>query len=151
MTNLPVDPMQTYALPPAALEGVRSRRIVAWLIDIVAIAALTWLFGLLMVVLSLPTFGVSFALAPLLAFVGVFYSGLTVSGSGCGTWGMQAMGLQATGRDGSRLDFIVAAGHALLFYLLTPVFTVVSLFNAEKRTLHDFLTGVVITRRPPAA
>lgn len=149
MTGLPAHPVSLDLLPAAALTGVRSRRVVAWMIDIVIIAALTWLFGLLMVLLSLPTFGFSFALAPLLAFVGVFYSGLTVSGAGRGTWGMRALDLQATARDGSRLDFIIAAGHALLFYLLTPFFAVIALFNPEKRTLHDFLTGVIVTRRPP--
>ncbi|HRJ68389.1 MAG TPA: RDD family protein [Beijerinckiaceae bacterium] len=149
MTSVPSVPPQAGVLPGAALDGVRSRRIVAWMIDFVIICALMWLFGLIMVVLSLPTFGVSFALAPLIAFVGVFYSGLTVSGRGRGTWGMRALDLQVTARDGSRVDFIVAAGHALLFYLLTPFFTLLSLFNAEKRTLHDFLTGVIVTRRPP--
>jgi len=148
MSGLPAYPVPADSLPAAALDAVRSRRIVAWMIDIVIIAMLTWMFGLLMVVLSLPTFGFSFTLAPLLAFIGVFYSGLTVSGQGRGTWGMRVLDLQATTREGNRLDFIIAAGHALLFYLLTPVFTIIALFNPEKRTLHDFLTGVIVTRRP---
>jgi uncharacterized RDD family membrane protein YckC len=53
-------------------------------------------------------------------------------------------------RTGARLDFITAAGHALIFWLTAPLVfapSLLALFNAEKRTLHDYLTGALFTRR----
>lgn len=150
-SNVPAFPPRQLALPPEALSGVRTRRVFAWMVDAVIVTGLTWLAGLVMVLLALPTIGFSFAAAPLLAFVGVFYAGLTMSGRGMSTWGQRMLGLMASTRSGERLDFITAAAHALIFWLTAPVFfapALIAFFNEEKRTLHDYLTGVIFTRRP---
>lgn len=143
-TNAPQPRMEiTYAM----LAGVRTHRLLAYCIDFLVICILSWIVGLFMVLTAFATNGNSFAFVPLLPLIGVFYSGLTVSSSWMGTLGMIATRLKATDLNGNRLDFIVAAGHALLFYLFTPFLVVVSLFSPEKRTLHDYFTGVIITRR----
>jgi len=52
--------------------------------------------------------------------------------------------------DGSRVSFLNAAVHAVLFYvswMFPPVF-LVSLLSNDKRCLHDILAGVIVTRRP---
>jgi hypothetical protein len=57
------------------------------------------------------------------------------------------MDLEMRLTDSARVPFLNAA--AVLFYVSTmfpPVF-LVSLVSANKRCLHDMLTGVVITRR----
>jgi len=140
-----------YAAPTFSLDNVRTLRAVAFLIDLVAVACLAWLLGLVMVVFAIPTYGASFLLAPLVQLTGLFYSGVTLSGRGQGTWGMRAVGLKATDMQGQRLGFIVGAGHATLFWLsagwLTAALIAVSFFNADKRALHDLVTGVIISRR----
>lgn len=153
MTNIPV--VRADAAPMFNLANVRTLRCIAFLIDGAVVVCLWWLMGALMVALAIPTYGGSFALAPLMSLVGVFYSGLTVSGARMSTWGMRAVGLHLTDLSGRRVGFVIAAGHALIFWLattlswgvITGAMLGVSLLNAEKRTAHDLLTGVIVSRR----
>jgi len=148
------------AVPPTTTvrfdtSNVRTLRTFAFLIDAVIIAILWWIAGFIMVALAFQTYGAAFGLAPLVSLIGVFYSGFTVSGRGMGTWGMRAMGLKVTDMQGNRVGFIIAAGHALIFWLatgtssglLTLLVLGISFFNADKRAGHDLLTGVIISKR----
>jgi uncharacterized RDD family membrane protein YckC len=138
------------SLPPQALAGVRSRRIMALGLDfiIVSVLSLVIWFGLLILTLGLSLFFVP----PLFPLVAFFYNGLTVSGWRMATPGMSALDLEMRRTDGSRVPFLNAAVHAVLFYLswmFPPVF-LVSLLSSDKRCLHDILAGVIVTRRPHA-
>lgn len=136
-------------LPAAALAGVRLRRIFALALDLLLVSILCFL---LWVALAFVTFGLSlFVLPPLFPVVAFFYNGLTISGPAMATPGMSAMGLEMRLTDGTRVPFLNAAVHAVLFYvssMFPPVF-LVSLINANKRCLHDMLTGVIVVRRLP--
>lgn len=151
--NVPV--VQNAPIQRFDVGNVRVLRSVAFLIDACVIAVLWWIAGLIMVVLAIPTYGAAFGLAPLVSLIGVFYSGFTISGRGTGTWGMRMMGLKVTDMAGNRVGFIIAAGHALLFWLATSssagIITLailgISFFNAEKRAGHDLLSGVILSRR----
>ena len=124
--------------PPSAtrqlgkLDGVRTRRVIAFLIDACFIFAIAAVLMLAMLLLAIPTFGVTFAFMPLIPFVGVIYNGLTISGPKMSTWGMRMQGLMLTHRDGTRVDFIFAAGHALLFWLSNGILTPVILLQTPK-------------------
>lgn len=134
-------------LPAAAFSGVRTRRLMALGLDLVLVS-----IGVLAlaIVLALPTLGLSLFLIPtLFPILAFFYNGFTVSGPGMGTWGMQIMDVEMGMTDGSRVHFITAGVHAVLFYVSTmfpPVF-LVSLLADDKRCLHDMLADVVVTRR----
>src|ERR1700730_4975617 len=134
-------------LPVEALASVRSRRIVALFFDLIFVSFLSFALWLALVVL---TFGLSlFILPPLFPIVAFFYNGLTVSGYRMATPGMRAMDLEMRLTDGARVPFLIAAVHAVLFYVSTmfpPVF-LVSLLSANKRCLHDMLAGIVVIRR----
>ncbi len=134
-------------LPGAVLAGVRTRRIAAFVFDLILVSILCFA---LYVALAFLTFGFSlFVLPPLFPIVAFFYNGLTISGPGMATPGMRAMDLEVRLMDGGRVPFLNAAAHAVLFYVSTmflPVF-LVSLFSANKRCLHDMIAGVVIIRR----
>lgn len=138
-------------LPVGALAGVRKRRILAVLLDLVVVSMLSvglWLFLLVV------TFGLSlFVLPPLFPFVAFFYNGLSVSGRAMATPGMRLMGLQMRlDATGQRVPFIYAAVHAVMFYvswMFPPVF-ILSLFTEDKRCLHDIFSGVIFVRRLPA-
>jgi uncharacterized RDD family membrane protein YckC len=135
-------------LPRAALEGVRTRRVVALVLDLVLVSILSLALWMALLILTL---GVSvLILPPLFPFVAFFYNGLTVSSWKMATPGMRAMDLEMRLIDGERTPFLNAAAHAVLFYVSTmfpPVF-LVSLFAEGKRCLHDILAGVIVTRRP---
>lgn len=136
------------SLPPEALAGVRTRRILALGVDFIIVSILSfviWL-GLLIVTLGLSLL----VLPPLFPLVAFFYNGLSVSGPRMGTPGMNAFDLEMRCMDGSRVPFLNAAVHAVLFYIswmFPPVF-LVSLLSSDKRCLHDMLAGVIVTRRP---
>jgi uncharacterized RDD family membrane protein YckC len=139
-------PAEPY-LPAGALAGVRTRRIAALFFDLILISILSILFWIALFVL---TFGLSLLiLPPLFPAVAFFYNGLTVSGYRMATPGMAAMDLEMRLIEGTRVPFLNAAVHAVLFYVSTmfpPVF-LVSLLSPRKRCLHDMIAGVIITRR----
>ena len=134
-------------LPAAALAGVRTRRMMAVMFDLIVVGLLA---ALIWIVLGVLSFGLLwFILPPLFPIIAFFYNGLTVSGYRMATPGMRAMDLEMRLTDGSRVPFINAAVHAVLFYVswMFPPILIVSLLDGQKRCLHDMLAGVVITRR----
>jgi uncharacterized RDD family membrane protein YckC len=131
-----------------ALSGVRTRRIVAFFLDLVLVSILAMALWFALLILTL---GFSLLLLPpIYPLVAFFYNGLTVSGRKMATPGMRVMDLEMRMHDsGARVPFIHAAAHALFFYLswmLPPLF-LVPLVDAEKRCLHDMLAGVLFVRR----
>jgi uncharacterized RDD family membrane protein YckC len=138
-----------YGLPARdALEGVRTRRLMALAFDFVIVSVIASLIYVLLFVLTL---GLSFFfLPPLWPIVAFFYSGVTMSGSRHATPGMRAMDLEVRMfGTGTPVPFLNAAAHGAFFYLswfLPPVF-LVTLVDTEKRFLHDILSVVIVTRR----
>ncbi len=139
-------------LPERAVEGVRKRRILAIGFDLVFITLIVAALFVVLSVLGIVTFGLTWLLIPpLFPVVALLYNGLTISGARRATPGMRLMDLEMRLTDGARTPFLNAAVHAVLFYLswtiLTPLVLVVSLVSRNKRCLHDMLSGVVVTRR----
>ena len=131
-----------------ALAGVRTRRVLAFCVDVVVVTMLTLAVWF---VLGLLTLGVAwFILPPLFPIMAFLYNGISVSGRNMGTLGMRMFDLEVRmAEDGARVPFINAAAQALLYYVswfFPPVF-IVTLFDAEKRYLHDILAQVVFVRR----
>jgi uncharacterized RDD family membrane protein YckC len=134
-------------LPPQALASVRTRRIIALFIDLILVCMLTFA---LWIALAFLTFGLSLiAFPPLFPAVAFFYNGLMVSGEGMATRGMRAMELEVRMMNGTRVPFLNAAVHAVLFYVSTMVMPIffVSLVSTNKRCLHDMIAGVIVIRR----
>lgn len=139
-------------LPARALDGVRTRRMLAILFDLIFITIIVAVAFVFLLVLGVLTFGLTWMVIPFLyPVVALFYNGLTISGQNRATPGMRMMDLEMRLTDGYRVPFIYAAVHAVLFYLswtiLTPLILLVSLVARNKRCLHDMLAGVVVTRR----
>lgn len=138
--------------PPGALEDVRTRRVLALLIDLLLMTVTAMGFFVVLLVLGVVTFGLTWLLIPpLFPAVALIYNGLTISGRRRATPGMQAVDLEMRMMDGSCVPFLNAAAHAVFFYLswtiLTPLVLLVSLFSLDKRCLHDFAAGVIVIRR----
>ncbi|MDB5508402.1 MAG: domain containing protein [Hyphomicrobiales bacterium] len=139
-------------LPAAALSGVRTRRIFAICIDLIVISIIFTAIMTVLLVLGVVTFGLTwFLIPPLFPAIALIYNGTSISGWRMATPGMRAMDLEMRTSDGGRVSFLVAAVHAVLFYLswtlLTPLVLIVSLVSGDKRCLHDIVAGVVVTRR----
>ena len=136
-------------LPRAAFAGVRTRRVLAFALDLAFVGTLV--FGL-NVLLAIATLGLSLLLLPALFLpAALIYNGMTISGPGMGTWGMRMMDLETGLADGRRAPFVNAAAHAVLCYLslFFPPLLLASFLSPDKRCLHDLLADVVVTRRLP--
>jgi uncharacterized RDD family membrane protein YckC len=138
-------------IPRAALEGVRTRRVIAVAFDLVVVSILS---AIVFVGLLFLSFGISlFVLPPIFPLVAFFYNGLTISGPGMATPGMWVMDLEVRTMAGRPAPFLNAAVHAVLFYLTTllPPLLLVTFLTSDKRCLHDIVADLIVLRRsrPP--
>lgn len=137
-------------LPPQALASVRTRRIIAVLLDLILVSLIA---ALIFLVLGFLTLGLSWFLLPpiILPAVAFFYNGLSVSGRNMATPGMKAMDLEVRLTNGQPVPFINAAVHGVLFwlswYLTGGLVLLTSLITTDKRCLHDILAGLIVVRR----
>jgi uncharacterized RDD family membrane protein YckC len=134
------------------LAGVRTRRILAFLIDAILIAALTLAVGIVVFFLGIVTLGLGWLLYPILwPMVALIYCAFTMGGPRSATIGMRTQGIEVRFLDGSRMNPGIAAIHAILFYasvsLLTPFIVLVALFSDRKRLLHDLVLGTIVVNR----
>lgn len=132
-------------------DGVRTRRLFAWIADIAIILAmgvpLALLFGLV-------TLGFGFALFPVILLgVGFAYRTLTLAGRSA-TWGMRFTGIEFRRGDGSRFDLPMALMHTLLyavaisvgFLQLVSCATIVA--TRYRQSVPDILLGTTAINRP---
>ncbi len=134
------------------VSGVLAGRVGAFLVDVVIVGLLWGLFLVVVFVLGFLTFGLAwFLIGPLFPIVAVIYNGLTISGPQRGTIGMRVAGIEMRMADGREVPFVVAAVHAIFYYvsvvILTPLVLLFGLFRADRRLLHDLLAGVIAIRR----
>jgi uncharacterized RDD family membrane protein YckC len=132
-------------------DGVRSRRIFAFLIDYLIVLLLMIPFGIVVFLLGILTLGLGWMLfGALFPLVAIFYVWNTLGGAEQATVGMRMMNVRLERLDGRRVDGLFAVVHSVLFWaanaILTPLILIVSLFADRKRALHDLLLGTVVTR-----
>jgi uncharacterized RDD family membrane protein YckC len=146
------DPFSTPSYAPADTSGVLAGRMGAWFVDFIVVGILWAIFSVALFILGFLTFGLAWLLlAPLFPVIAVLYSGFTVSGRHRGTIGMRMFGVEMRTTSGQTAPFIVAAVHAVFFYVsistLTPLVLLFGLFRDDRRLLHDLLAGLVAVRR----
>jgi uncharacterized RDD family membrane protein YckC len=131
-------------------DGVMSRRIVGWVIDILLIAVLIWVLWWILVMFGLLTFGLGFGAMSILPLVPFCYHFFSLLGIASATPGQRMMGLtvrrNADLGPPTALQAVVAV---LLFYMTmatSGVLLVVALFTVRHRTLHDLVSGLVVVR-----
>jgi uncharacterized RDD family membrane protein YckC len=144
------------AVTPDMLDGVVWRRVVAYLIDLVAIGIAAIVLG---IVLLIPATILSLGLltSPLLALFGLLplaYHILLVGGRHAATLGQRFMDLRVMSIGGDKPDYLQAGLQCMLFYvtlMLTGFLLLFVFFNSQRRTLHDWLSGTIVIRRAGAA
>ena len=116
------------------------------------ITLMTIPLGFLLIFMGFPTLGLTWLFLPVLyPLIALIYNGLSISGPRRATPGMYLMDLEMRLTNGAPVPFLLAAIHAVLYYvswILTPFILAVSLFTRGKRCLHDILSNIVIIRRP---
>ena len=134
-----------------AYDGVRTRRVLAFLIDYLIVGLLLIPFAILVFFIGLLTLGIGWALFGVLGpAVALIYVWNTLGGPNQATTGMRMMGIRLDRLNGGPIDGMTAVVHSVLFWagnvILTPLILLVTLFADRKRALHDLLLGTVVTR-----
>jgi uncharacterized RDD family membrane protein YckC len=132
-------------------DGVRTRRIFAFLLDYVLVALLMIPFGIVVALFGVVTLGLGWLLFGILfPLVALIYIWMTLGGPEQATVGMRMMGIRLERLDGRPVDGMLAVVHSVLFWaanaILTPLVLLATLFTDRKRTLHDLLLGTVVAR-----
>ncbi|MGH6948533.1 MAG: RDD family protein [Kiloniellales bacterium] len=135
---------------PEFYDGVPLRRMVGYLIDVVLIALATLALGFVFFILGVLTFGLATPFGVVaLALLPVAYHTSFIGRHGA-TPGMALLGLKVRTWTGARPDFLQALLMTVLFYAtVLPtgyLILVIALFNDQRRTLHDLLSGVLVIR-----
>jgi uncharacterized RDD family membrane protein YckC len=146
-------------LNPELFEGVLARRIVAFFIDFVAIAAPIVLAAMFIFAFGIITLGLGWALYWLLPAASVIwalvYFGITLGGPRSATLGMRVMDLEMRTWYGAPAYFVLGAVHAIAFWFtvsfFTPFVLLVAFFNQRRRLLHDIVLGTVVINNAPRA
>ena len=142
------DPM----MQPDLFRGVLTRRVFAFLIDLVVIAVPLILAAIFVFLLGFVTFFLGWTLfgllSPLSIIWAIVYYGWSIGGPHSATIGMRMMDLELRTWYGARGYFVLGAIHAVLFWatisFLTPLVLLIGLFNGRRRLLHDMILGTVI-------
>lgn len=144
---------------PELYDGVRLKRALAFLIDLLILGALY--VGLLVLggVLTIATLGLASPLVALAwGLLFIAYPTLMIGGAGRATLGMKALGLQAATTEGRAPGYLQAFVFSALFWFLGGatgwLILLASLFNDRGRCVHDFLSGLLVLRadaRPAVA
>jgi uncharacterized RDD family membrane protein YckC len=139
------------AVHPELYDGVRTRRIFAFLFDAVIVFFLMILAYIVITILGVLTLGLGFLLLPAVwPLVAILYAVLTVGGPISATPGMRFMGIEIRTVPGGRPDYLLALLHALGFWfsvaVLTPLILLVALFTERKQLLHDLVLSTIAVR-----
>ena len=154
--SMPYDAgMPDPAAVPEAYEGVLLRRVLAYFIDLCAIAVIAVLLWIVFTLLWVLSFGL---LGPVLWFlfglIPLAYHTLLLSGPRSATLGMRLFDVELRSVTGERPSFLQALIQTALFYITVgatcSLILLFALLNRHKRTLHDVLAGTVMVRRFPA-
>lgn len=143
MQQTPADPMFRLQ-DPALYQGIIVKRVIAYLIDALVLAAIS--FGMVMV--GVMTFGLLLPLIlPVLPVVPLVYHTLTVGAAGSATIGMRVCGIKVMALDGYPPNLLQALVLTLVFYLsiglTSGLVLLVALFTDRGRCLHDLVAGTV--------
>ena len=144
---------------PELFEGVLTRRMFAFIIDLIVIAIPLVIASIFILLFGFVTFGLGWALFWLLSPASVVwalvYYGFTLGGSASATLGMRVMELEMRTWYGAPAYFVLGAAHAVVYWvsvsMLTPFILLVGLLNARRRLLHDMLVGTVLVNNPARA
>ncbi len=137
---------------PELFRGVLTRRVFAFLIDLVVLSVPVILGYIFIAVFGVITLGLGWMLFwlawPATIVWAIVYYGASIGGPHSATMGMRAMDLELRTWYGASGYFVLGACHAVLYWVsisfLTPLVLLVGLFNGRRRLLHDIILGTVV-------
>src|SRR6202158_434848 len=137
---------------PELFRGVLTRRLAAFLIDLVVLSVPVILACMFIAVFGVVTLGLGWALfwlvSPASGIWALIYYGASLGGPHSAPLGMRVVDLELRTWYGAPGYFVLGAMHAVLFWIsvsmLTPLVLLIGLFNGRRRLLHDIILGTVV-------
>jgi uncharacterized RDD family membrane protein YckC len=137
---------------PELFRGVLTRRVFAFLIDLLVLSIPVILAVIFIAVFGLITLGLGWLLfwlvSPATVIWALIYYGATLGSPHSATIGMRVMDLELRTWYGAPSYFVLGATHAVVFWIsisvLSPLVLLVGLFNSRRRLLHDIILGTVV-------
>jgi uncharacterized RDD family membrane protein YckC len=144
---------------PEYFEGVLSRRVLAFVVDVIIITVPVVFAALFILLFGVLTLGLGWLLFWLLpagvTIWAILYYGLTFGSPKSATIGMRMMDLEMRTWYGAPCYFLLGAVHAVLYWIsvsaLTPLILLVAFFNARRRLLHDMVVGTIVVNNEARA
>lgn len=132
-------------------EGVRTRRVLGFLIDCLVVFLLMIPTSIVIAVLGLATLGLGWFLYGIMVpLIWLVYVAMTLGGARQATKGMQMMSIRLERLDGRPVDGLLAIVHYVLFWagnvIVSPLILLAMLVLDRKRGVHDLLLGTVVVR-----
>jgi uncharacterized RDD family membrane protein YckC len=142
------------ASAPELFEGVLTRRVVAWMIDVGLLAGISVFIFLIGVIVGLFTFGVGALTAlVIIPIVILGYYAVTLGSPMRATIGMATMDIVLTPARGRPLDGLAILIHPIIFWITCwiawPVSLVVALLTPRREMVQDLITGTLMIRKSP--
>ncbi|MDB5535256.1 MAG: hypothetical protein JWP26_2409 [Devosia sp.] len=139
---------------PELFEGLLTRRVAAWFIDVLVMSALIAVFSIFGLIAGFLTFGLAWlAMILVIPATVVLYYGATLGSARRATLGMQAMDLVLTPTRGQPLNGPMAFVHAAVFWITiwisAPISLLFALFTPRRQMIHDLIVGTLMVRRSP--
>ncbi len=139
-------------LQPELFRGVLTRRVIAFIIDLIVLSVPVILAVLFIAIFGVVTLGLGWVLfwlvSPASVIWALVYYGASLGGPHSATVGMRVMDLELRTWYGAPCYFLLGAMHAVLFWIsisvLSPFVLLIGLFNGRRRLLHDIVLGTVV-------
>jgi uncharacterized RDD family membrane protein YckC len=147
-------PLPDPATAPELFDGVLTRRVFAFLIDMVVISIMVVAISIVGAIAGFLTLGLAWlALIIIIPLSVVIYYAATLGSHRRSTIGMSMMDLVLTPTRDTRLNGPVAFVHALLFWVSVwitgPIPLLVPLVTPRRQMAHDLIMGTLMVRRSP--
>jgi uncharacterized RDD family membrane protein YckC len=130
--------------------GVPSRRVAAFVIDFLLIAALTLSLTVSFAVLHVMSLGLLHGPAHLILIVGLVYEACFIASPAMATPGQMAVGLSIRRSDDlGRPTLLQGIAFTALLYLTLAAGVIwlgVAFFTHRRRAIHDMISGLVVVR-----
>jgi uncharacterized RDD family membrane protein YckC len=142
----------TDEIPAERLDGVRTRRVLAFMLDYLIVGLLVLLSAVPVFIFGVLTLGLGWLLFPILgSLIAIIYVGTTMGGPRQATPGMRFFSIRIEPLDDRpSIDAMTAIVYSVIFWaahiVFTPLLLLVSLFNRRKQLIQDILLGTVIVR-----
>jgi uncharacterized RDD family membrane protein YckC len=141
---------------PELFDGVLTRRVLAYLVDLAFLITITVLISMVGIVLGFFTLGLAWLALPVVIPIAILgYYAVTLGSPMRATVGMSMFDIVLTPARGRPLDGLAILIHPIVFWITVwvawPVSLAFALFTPRRQMVHDYVAGTLMLRRSPMA